>query len=343
MILGLIQEARASGARLKPCCETIGLDLRTVQRWLKRGPDGGEDLRRGPKSEPGNKLTKEERDQVVELATSEDFRDLPPSQIVPRLADMGIYVASESTIYRILKQRSLAKHRGRKRPPKRKRPTQHVATKPNQLWCWDITYLRGPVRGQFFYLYLFLDVWSRKVVGWRVFETQESELAAKMFRELCDEHELDPRGLVLHSDNGAPMKGATMVASLEKLGVLQSFSRPSVSNDNAYAESIFGTVKGRPNYPDKAFPDLDAAQAWVAAFVEWYNDEHRHSGISFVTPSQRHAGLHIELLAHRERVYAKAKAASPERWSRGTRNWKPHDSVWLNQMPAELAGSEASL
>ena len=343
MILALIAEARASGARLKPCCETIGLDLRTVQRWLKQGPDGGDDRRRGPRTEPVNKLTQKERDEVVELVTSEDFRDLPPSQIVPRLADMGMYVASESTIYRILKQQSLAEHRGRKRPSKRKRPTEYSTKGPNEVWCWDITYLRGPVRGQFFYLYLFLDVWSRKVVGWRVFETQESELAAKMFQEICIEEHLDPDGLVLHSDNGGPMKGATMVASLEKLGVLQSFSRPSVSNDNAFAESVFATVKGRPNYPDKPFADLDAARAWVAAFVAWYNDEHRHSGISFVTPSQRHAGVHIELLAHRERVYAKAKARAPSRWSRSTRNWERHDLVRLNPKPTEVAAPEASV
>ena len=342
MILKLLREARESGARLKPCCEIVGLDLRTVQRWLKHGPEGGEDRRRGPNAEPGNKLSPRERGEIIELVTSADFRDLPPSQIVPRLADMGIYVASESTIYRILKQERLARHRGRKRPGKRKRPAEHAATGPNQVWCWDITYLRSPVRGQFFYLYLFLDVWSRKLVGWRVFDREDNELAAVAFQEICIEQEIDPKGLVLHSDNGGPMKGATLVASLEKLGVHQSLSRPSVSNDNPFIESAFATAKGRPNYPDKPFVDLEAARAWVAGFVTWYNEEHRHSGISFVTPSQRHAGHHGELLAHREEVYAKAKARNPERWSGDTRNWDRHEVVRLNPKKAEVSPAEAA-
>jgi len=345
VILELIAEARAAGARLGPCCKAIELDVRTVQRWFKHGPEGGEDRRRGPKTSPANKLTQTERDQLVELVTSEQFRDLPPSQIVPRLADMGIYIASESSFYRILKELSLNAHRGRQRPPKHKRPKEHCATGPNQVWCWDITYLRSPIRGEFYFLYLFLDVWSRKIVGWRVHDREDNELAAKAFVELCEAEELDPKGLVLHSDNGGPMKGATMVATLESLGVCRSLSRPRVSNDNPFAESVFRTVKGHPSFPDKPFRSLEHATAWVAGFVAWYNDEHRHSGISFVTPAQRHARQHERLLDHRDEVYAAAKARHPERWTGSTRRWERHPTVRLNPshpLPSSQAGAPAT-
>jgi len=340
MILELIAEARESGARLRLCCETIELDIRTVQRWLENGPEGGNDKRRGPATSPGNKLSEHERAELIEIATSPEFRDLPPSQIVPQLADIGIYMASESTVYRILHEEKLAKHRGRKASPKRARPAEHTATNPDQVWCWDISYLRAPVRGQFFYLYLFLDVWSRKIVGWRVFDREDNVLAAKAFQEICVEHNVNAEGLVLHSDNGGPMKGATMLATLQELGVMQSFSRPSVSNDNPFIESAFSTVKSRPNYPDKPFEDIEAARLWLTGFVDWYNNEHRHSGISFVTPAQRHAGLDIELLAHRKRVYEAAKSRTPTRWSRSTRRWDRHDTVRLNP---KVAAAQAKI
>lgn len=342
MILELIAEARKAGARLGPCCELIGLDVRTVQRWLKHGPDGGEDGRHGAQTPPANKLSATERAQILELLVSEEYRDLPPSQIVPRLADMGIYVASEATLYRILRSERFAAHRGRTRPQSHRKPSEHAATGPNQVWCWDITYLRSPIRGSFYYLYLFLDVWSRKVVGWHIDDCEDNVIAARVFRQICADLGVNPSGIVLHSDNGAAMKGATMVATLEKLGVLQSFSRPRVSNDNPFAESCFRTVKTRPNYPDGPFADLEAARIWVAGFVRWYNDEHRHSGISYVTPSQRHAGRHEELLEHRDRVYASAKERNPERWSGATRNWDRHSVVRLNPRDADHLQREAA-
>jgi len=330
MIIELINEAKAAGARLQPCCEVVELDVRTVQRWLKQGPDGGEDRRRGPNTTPTNKLTDEERQQVLEIVTSPEFVDLAPHQIVPKLADMGIYVASESMLYRLLRQQRLNAHRGRARPPKRRRPDEHVANGSNQVWCWDITYLRSPVNGAFFYLYLFLDVWSRKIVGWAVLEDESNEAAAKLFREICDEHSLDPDGLVLHSDNGGPMKGSTMLATLQKLGVVPSFSRPHVSDDNAFAEALFRTAKYRPSYPSGPFASLEAARAWVTQFVAWYNHEHLHSAIRFVTPADRHEGRDVEILEHRKAVYENAKARNPERWSGETRNWTPVDVVKLN-------------
>jgi len=338
MILDSIAEARALGARLGPCCKLIGIDVRTVQRWLKHGPDGGEDGRRGPSTAPANTLTEAEQEQILEVVNSPDFRDLPVSQIVPILADMGIYVASESSIYRLLKRQKMAAHRGRKRPPKRRRPDEHKATGPCQVWAWDITFLRTPVRGQFYYLYLFMDVWSRMIVGWAVHDREDNELAAEIFVNICRARGINPKGLVLHSDNGAAMKGATMSATLDKLGVTKSFSRPSVSDDNAFVESLFGTQKTRPNYPSGPFESLEAARAWVAEFVRWYNEDHRHSGISFVTPLQRHTGQHLEILEHRRRVYAAARRRHPERWTGRTRRWKAHHVVRLNPRKAPQAG-----
>lgn len=330
MILELITEARAAGARLGPCCAILELDVRTVQRWLRQGPDGGEDRRHGPNSAPANKLPDAVREHIVELVTSPEFVDLAPHQIVPKLADMGIYIASESSFYRELRARKLDAHRGRARPATRRRPDEHTATAPNQVWCWDITYLRSPIDGAFFYLYLFLDVWSRKIVGWAVLAEESNEAAADLFTEICRMHGLDPAGLVLHSDNGGPMKGATMLATLQKLGVVPSFSRPSVSDDNAFVESLFRTAKYRPGFPSGCFASLAAAREWVAAFVQWYNEEHQHSAIRFVTPAARHAGLDATILAHRHDVYQRARARNPERWSGATRNWTPIHTVTLN-------------
>jgi len=243
---------------------------------------------------------------------------------------MGMYVASESTMHRLLASARLDAHRGKAKPRKHRRPNEHAATGPNQVWCWDISYLRSPVRGSFFYLYLFLDVWSRKIVGWRVHDREDNELAAEAFQEICADERADPTSLVLHSDNGGPMKGSTMVATLEALGVTRSLSRPRVSDDNPFVEALFRTVKYRPNFPDKPFESVETARVWMAGFVAWYNDVHLHSGISYVTPSMRHRGRHDQLFAHRERVYAAAKAAHPERWARETRTWDRHPCVRLN-------------
>lgn len=194
----------------------------------------------------------------------------------------------------------------------------------------------------FFYLYLFLDVWSRKIVGWVVLDEESNDAAALLFRQICACERLDPAGLVLHSDNGGPMKGATMLATLQKLGVVPSFSRPSVSDDNAFVEALFRTAKYRPGYPSEPFESLEAARAWVSTFVTWYNEEHQHSAIRFVTPVDRHTGLDVEILVHRHEVYVRARARHPERWSGSTRNWTPIDTVTLNprREPVTMRGEE---
>ena len=183
-----------------------------------------------------------------------------------------------------------------------------------------------------------MDIFSRKIVGWQIYETESSELAAEVMRDICERENIAPGQVVLHSDNGSPMKGATMLATLQALGVMPSFSRPAVSNDNPYSESLFKTMKYRPIYPRRAFESLQVARLWVSQFVQWYNHEHRHSAIRFVTPGERHAGLDVALLSKRVEVYEAAKARHPERWSGATRNWQPIKAVYLN--PDQHVGKE---
>ena len=328
MILELIDEAVTAGARRARACAVAGLDTRTVERWRKRVD--GDDLRRGPRTRPANALTAVEEEKIVELATAPEFVGLSPHQLVPKLADMSIFVASESSFYRVMRRRRMVRHRDRARPRKHRRPRELVATGPNQVWAWDITYLPAGVQGMFWYLYAILDVWSRKIVGWEVHDVQNDELAATLVDETCRREGIIRSGLVLHSDNGAAMKGKTMLVKLEQLGVLPSFSRPRVSDDNPFPESLFRTMKYRPNYPDKPFTLIEDARRWVASFVGWYDDDHQHSGIRFVTPSQRHAGHDIAILAKRAEVYRAARRRHPNRWTRDTRNWTPISTVRLN-------------
>jgi putative transposase len=335
----LVDQAVAAGARREAACGVVGLCARTLERWREGKLD---DERRGPKTTPANKLTAEERALVLKVVNEPRYRNESPNVIVPLLADEGRYVASESTMYRILRDEDLLKHRGVMKAPVRRPPNEHVATGPNQVWSWDITYLKTPIRGVFFFLYMIVDVWSRKIVGWQVHDVESDDLAAALFVETCVRMKLDPRGIVLHADNGGPMKGSTMVATLERLGVLPSFSRPGVSDDNPYSEALFRTLKYRPEYPSKPFVDVDAARRWVSSFVDWYNREHRHSGIRFVTPDARHAGEDAAILERRRVVYEAARAKKPERWSKSTRNWTPIGEVHLNAARSRRATSTAA-
>jgi putative transposase len=328
VILDLFDEAVRAGARREQACEVLGLTERSVQRWTRTNV--GDDGRAGPRTRPANALTPAERAKVLEVVNSPEYRDLPPKQVVPRLADEGRYVASESTIYRILRAEGQDAHRGRTRPRTPRRVDEHVATAANQVWSWDITYLPSSVRGRFFYLYLVEDIWSRRIVGFEVHEEESMDLSAALVLTTCTAEGVDPRGLVLHSDNGGPMRGSTMLATLNHLGIVASFSRPSVSDDNPFVESLFRTLKYRPAYPYRPFETLEQARAWIAEFVTWYNTEHRHSGIRFVTPNERHDGREDGVLAQRVRVYERARRKHPNRWSRDIRNWTPAPAVFLN-------------
>jgi putative transposase len=315
-VLELVDEAVANGASLHKACAVVGLAPTTIARWRARPGTG--DRRRGPKTKTRN---------------APEYSSMSPSTLVPMLATLGIYVASESTFYRIARELKLLSARGRARPRSHRRPREFKATGPNQVWAWDITFLPTEVRGRFLKLYVVLDVWSRLIVGAVVHEVEEADLAAALIESCCIEQGVTVDQLVLHADNGSAMKGNTMLAKLQQLGVMPSFSRPSVSDDNAFAESVMRTIKYNPAYPDRPFADLTEARAWVASFVAWYNNEHLHSGIQFVTPAQRHLGLDIEILAHRHQVYTAARARNPERWTGPTRNWASPRTVVLNPEP----------
>lgn len=327
--IGLILEACLAGARKRKACEIIGLSVRTLERWEK--DDGYHDKRQTVKRTPRNKLTQEQRNIVIATANNIAYRDLPPCKIVPLLADNGEYIASESTFYRILREANQLKHRLRSRPDKHHKPKEYVATGPNQVWSWDISYLPTRVSGLYFYLYMIVDVYSRKIVGFSVHNQEAATHASDLITQACLDENISQNQLILHADNGGPMKAATMLSTLEKLGVLPSFSRPSVSDDNPYSEALFRTVKYHPSFPmfDKFESVLNARQ-WSEKFVYWYNRIHLHSGLKFVTPQQRHSGADKQIRANRHQVYQAAKAKHPERWSGQTRNWSLPEKVTLN-------------
>lgn len=330
-VSSLLREAVAAGARQREACRVVGITERTLQRW--RSEQGcGEDQRRGPRTPAAHRLSEVEKDEAIALANRPGYRNLSPEAVVAKAADEGVYVCSERSLRRVQKERNQDAYRGRAKPatPIHK-PREYAANGPLQVLSWDITYLRNAaIRGDFFFLYLYVDVWSRRIVGWAVHEEQSSEHAAQLLREVCDEHRIEANSTVLHQDNGAPMKGATFLATLDDLGITKSFSRPRVSDDNAFIESLFRHLKYAPSYPAGGFHSLEQARAWVARFVAWYNHEHLHSTIGYVTPDDRHHGRDIALLEARRDVYEQACARNPRRWTQQPRKWDRPLVVTLN-------------
>src|SRR5439155_21049694 len=298
-----IEAAHRAGARLRMACEIAGIDVRTLQRWKARqGLVSGDGRPDAVRPMPAHALTPIERERILCVANETRFADMPPARIVPMLADEGVYVASESSFQRVLRAHGQTRHRGRAKAPRQSRPpTTHVATAPRQLWCWDMTFLPTQVLGRWFYLYLILDVYSRKIVGFEVHDSDDADHAAHLVKRTAlveGIHAMTAKP-VLHGDNGATLKATTVLAMLHWLGVKPSYSRPRVSDDNAFVESLFRTAKYRPEFPTKGFVDLGEARALAARFVHWYNHEHRHSGIRYVSPAQRHAGHDAGILAAR--------------------------------------------
>lgn len=326
--LVLIEEACAAGARKRPACAVLDITLRTMERWQQEG--GLQDKRQYATRVPHNKLSEEERKRVLTTVNSERYRDLPVSKIVPLLADEQTYLASESTFYRVLRAEDQLTHRQKSKPARHSKPKAYVAGQANQVWSWDISYLPTQVQGLYFYLYLIVDIFSRKIVGWSVHEAESSEYASGLVSQACIDEKVGREQLVLHSDNGAPMKGATLRATLERLGVTPSFSRPSVSDDNPYSESLFRTLKYQESYPCSRFKTLTEARQWCEQFTCWYNTKHLHSGLKFITPQQRHTGEDKAILAQRKSVYEEAKKQNPARWSGSTRNWELPNVLTLN-------------
>ncbi len=334
-LVALVRAAQASGARLKPACEELGISLRTWQRWSdgEQVPADGRPQAKRPV--PANKLSAQEQRAVLDTCLQPRFADMPPTQIVPILADEGCYLASESTFYRLLHAHDAQQHRGRQRQRCRKPAPMHVARRPNEIWCWDVTYLPSQVRGLFFYLYAVIDLYSRKIVAWEVHAAENGELAAELIERARWREHLRGKPVILHADNGAPQRSLTLRAKLRELGIEPSYSRPGVSDDNAFIESWFRTLKYMPAWPSVGFTDLDQARAWALKFIDWYNGSHRHRGIGFVTPKQRHNGQSKAILARRRDVYEAARRAHPERWKRDIRRWSEPDHVCLNKREQE--------
>jgi transposase InsO family protein len=335
-----IRTAHTAGARLKPACAIVGIDLRTLQRWqATAGIVRGDGRPLAVRPTPGHALSEAERAQLLAVANEPRFASVPPARIVPMLADEGLYLASESTFGRVLRAHGQTTHRGRAKAPRKARPpTTHIASEPRQVWCWDMTYLPAQVIGQWFYLYLILDLYSRKIVGWEVHDRDHADHAAHLVRRTALAEGIAAMATkpVLHGDNGSTLKATTVLAMLNWLGVKPSYSRPRVSDDNAYAEALFRTAKYRPEFPTKGFADLDQARTWAAGFVHWYNVDHRHSGIRYVSPAQRHAGEDKTVLAARHALYLESRERNPARWSGHTRNWTPISTVTLNPERDEI-------
>mgnify|MGYP001179574928 FL=1 len=338
--------AQRAGARLERACAEAGITVRTLQRWKAGAGLVVGDRRPGAvRPVPAHASSAAEKQALLRVANEPRFADKPPARIVPALADEGVYIASESSMQRVLRAHGQTRHRGRAKAPRASRaPSTHVATAPRQLWCWDMTYLPTQIAGRWFYLYLILDAFSRKIVGFEVHDTDDSVHATHLVKRtaLAEGVHAMPDKPVLHGDNGATFKATTVLAMLYWLGIKPSYSRPRVSDDNAFVESLFRTAKYRPEFPAAGFADLDAARAWASRFVHWYNHEHLHSGIRYVSPANRHDGHDEQILQRRHALYLEARERNPRRWTRGTRNWSRVAVVTLNPERKDVVAATAT-
>lgn len=290
-------------------CDLVGISIRTLQRWRC---DGLEDRRKGSEKHTSRKLAPEVVEAVYKTANLERFADLTPEQVVATLAEEATYFASASTFYRVLKARNALNRRQDSRTPVHtKQPEERVATAPNQVWSWDITWLTTEVKGIWFYAYVIMDIFDRSVVGWSIHDSEDGEHARELFERTCRHQAARPT--FVHSDNGAPMKSSTLVNFLYANHILPTTNRPKVSNDNPFSESLFKTVKYRAGYP-RTFKTLMSAMTWFAGFVDWYNTKHQHSSLAYLTPEQCRTGKAAEILGRRNQTLAQARAQYPLRW-----------------------------
>jgi len=319
-----------------PACRRLGVSRATFYR--RRSPTPGHQQ---PRPTPARALCVSEREHIIEVLTSERFVDRAPAEVVATLLDDGTYLSSERTMYRILAAtQSVRERRNQREHPQYTKP-ELVATGPNQCWSWDITKLLGPKKWTYFYLYVLLDIFSRYVVGWMVADRENSVLAGRLIEETCHKQGVTPQVLTLHSDRGAPMTSKCTAQLLADLGVTRSLSRPQVSDDNPFSEAQFKTLKYHPGFPGR-FPSIDPAIAFCRTFFSWYNTEHRHGGISMLTPDDVHHGRAHAVLAGRQHTLAAAWAAHPERFVRGMPKVTPlPEAVWINPPDKPTTGDVA--
>ncbi|WP_052607182.1 IS3 family transposase [Acidithrix ferrooxidans] len=316
-----MEEAHNGGARLRLAVKELGLSLRSFQRWKAEGDNTHDKRPFATRAKPSFALDESERQEILDTMHKEEFSSLPPSQVVPALADKGIYLGSESTFYRILRDHKQNNHRGRAKTAVKRDIPSHLANAPLEIWVTDISWLRGPVHGVFYYLYFVMDLYSRKIVGYEVYGCESSQqLADVVVRATLLEGGRAPK--ILHSDNGSPMKGSSLLELCYKMGITTSNSRPRVSDDNPHTESLFRTTKYWPGYPYGGFENLRDSRTWVEKFVNYYNYHHRHSGLKFVTPHDVHEGNHLEVLSMRQKLYETTKELNPKRWINSkVRDW----------------------
>ena len=309
---------------VKRACHSLGVSRATLYRH--RVP-ADEVLTRAP---PPLKLKPEERQAVLDLLHSERFVDATPHTIHATLLEEGHYPCSVRTLYRILAEEGeVRERRNVLRHPRYAKP-ELLATGPNQLWSWDITKLKGPVKWTYFYLYVILDVFSRYVVGWMVATRESAILAKKLISESCAKQGIERRQLILHADRGPSMKSKAVALLLADLGVTKTHSRPHVSNDNPFSEAQFKTLKYRPGFPQR-FGSLEDSRAFCRPFFRWYNTEHRHSGIAFMTPADLHHGRSSQILQARSATLDAAFEAHPQRFKGKRPHPKsPPKAVWIN-------------
>jgi putative transposase len=302
---------RVSGSR-REACRWLAVPRATYERQRRPAPE----RKRASRPPSPRALTAQERQVVVEVLNSPRFVDQPPAEIYPRLLDEGVYLCSPRTMYRLMQQEDAV----RERRAVRRHPAALVpsasATAPNQVWVWDITKLRGPVKWVYFSLYVILDLFSRFIVGWLISSRESSRQAMHLIRETCRREGIEPKVLTLHSDRGSPMTSKTVAQLLVDLDVDPSFSRPRVSDDNAFAEASFKTLKYQPEFPD-CFGSIEEARVFLTRFVAWYNEEHYHSGLRGLTPASVHRGAAPGILARRQELLNCAYRSHPERFVNG--------------------------
>lgn len=288
-----------------------------------------------PRPAPSRALSPKERTQVREVLNSERFQDQAPRQVYAKLLDDGQYLCHWRTMYRILNEHQEVGERRRQRRHVTYTKPELLTTGPNQVWSWDITQLKGPVKWHYFHLYAILDVFSRYVVGWLVAQRESAKLAETLIAETCAKQRIQPAQLTLHSDRGSPMKSKLVTQLLVDLGIIKSHSRPHVSDDNPYSEAHFKTLKYRPDYPDR-FVDLRHTRQWGRSVFSWYNNEHYHTALGLLTPASVHHGQAEIILAQRQQVLQAAYAAHPDRFVNGIPALPaPPKEVCINQPKPE--------
>ena len=309
-----------------PACRAVGAAPATIYR--RRRPP--EPRPRKPRPKPARALSATERDAVLEELHSERFVDCSPAQVWATLLDEGRYLASERTMYRILAVQGQSRERRDQLVHPAYAKPELLATRPNELWSWDITKLLGPAQWTYFYLYVILDVFSRYVVGWTLQHRETASVAERLIAQSVEQQGIRPGELTIHADRGPSMRSKPVAFLLADLGVTKTHSRPYTSTDNPYSEAQFKTLKYRPDFPNR-FDSILHARSWARGFFPWYNHEHRHSGIGLMTPATGHSGRASEVRNHRADVLAAAYGANPERFVRGLPNPpKLPTAAWIN-------------